>query len=222
MPVASLLTSVTAFIGDYGLYAVFGLMLIDAVLPAASELVMVYGGAIASGALAGQTVTLFGADVSAGLPAYLAIALAGTIGYTIGAVLGWQIGRRGGRPFLERHGRWLHLDERKLERAESWFRRFGDEAVLIGRVTPVVRSFISIPAGVFEQPLRRYTLLTLAGSALWAFAFAGAGWAAGASWERFHQAFRYADIAVAALVVAGLGWLAWRTLKGRRASAETP
>lgn len=222
MPVASLLTSVTSLIGDYGLYAVFALMLVDAVLPAASELVMVYGGAIASGALAGQTVTLFGADVSAGLPAYLAIALAGTVGYTIGAVLGWEIGRRGGRPLLERHGRWLHLDERKLERAESWFQRFGDEAVLIGRVTPVVRSFISIPAGVFEQPLRRYTLLTLVGSALWAFAFAGAGWAAGASWERFHQAFRYADIAVAVLVVAGLAWLGWRTLKGRRTSPETP
>ena len=131
MPVASLSsTLITSSIGDYGLYAVFVLMLIDAVFPAASEVVMVYGGAIASGAIAGQSVTLFGYTFAPGLPAYLAIALAGTIGYLIGAVLGWEIGRRGGRPYLERHGRWLHLDHAKLERAEAWFDRWEDWAVL--------------------------------------------------------------------------------------------
>ena len=69
--------------------------------------------------------------------------------------------------------------------------------MLLGRLTPVVRSFISIPAGVFEAPLGRYTVLTLIGSAVWCFVFAGIGWAAGASWESFHSAFRYADIVVA-------------------------
>ena len=112
---------------------------------------MVYGGAIASGAFAGQSVTLFGYTFAPGLSAYLAIALAGTIGYLIGASLGWAIGRRGGRPYLERHGRWLHLDHAKLERAEAWFERWGDWAVFLGRVTPVVRSFISIPAGIFGR-----------------------------------------------------------------------
>src|SRR3954447_4895513 len=115
MPVASLSSTLTQFIGDYGLYAVFLLMLIDAVFPTASELVMVYGGAIASGAIAGQSVTLFGYTFPPGVRAYLAIALAGTIGYLIGSVLGWEIGRRGGRPYLERHGRWLHLDHAKLQ-----------------------------------------------------------------------------------------------------------
>ena len=96
MLVASILSQITdqitAAIGDYGLYAVFFLMLVDAVLPAASEVVMVYGGALASGAFVGQEVTLFGKTIEDGLPAYLAIALAGTIGYTIGAVGGWAIG----------------------------------------------------------------------------------------------------------------------------------
>ena len=69
--------------------------------------------------------------------------------------------------------------------------------MLLGRITPVVRSFISIPAGIFEAPLGRYTVLTLIGSAIWCFAFAAAGWAAGASWESFHSAFRFADVAVA-------------------------
>lgn len=219
VPVLSHITdAVTSAIGNYGLYAVFLLMLIDAVLPAASEVVMVYGGALASGALAGQSVNLFGYTFEAGFPAYLAIALAGTIGYTLGAQLGWEIGRRGGRPYLERHGRWLHLNAAKLDRAEGWFERFGTLAVFLGRITPVVRSFISIPAGIFRQPFGLYSWLTLIGSALWCFAFAGAGWAAGSSWERFHHAFRYADLAVAALLVVGGLWLAWHFL-GKRGRA---
>ena len=220
MPVASLSSSLTQFIGDYGLYAVFVLMMIDAVLPAASELVMVYAGAIASGAIAGQTVTLFGHTFPSGLPAYFAMALAGTVGYLVGAVIGWEIGRRGGRPYLERHGRWLHLDHARLERAEAWFLRWEDWAVLLGRLTPVVRSFVSIPSGIFGVPLLRYTVLTLIGSAIWCFAFAGIGWAAGANWDSFHEAFRYADVAVAAALVGAIAWLRWRLMRKRRAVSK--
>lgn len=224
MLVASILSgiteAVTSAIGDHGLYAVFLLMVIDAVLPAASEVVMVYGGAVAAGAFAGQEVVLFGHTIEEGLPAYVAIALAGTIGYTIGSVGGWAIGLYGGRPYLERHGRWLHLDKAKLDRAERWFERWEDWAVFLGRLTPVVRSFVSIPAGVLETRLVRYTLLTLAGSAIWCFAFAGAGYAAGASWEDFHHAFRYLDYLVAAAIVAAAAWLVVRRVRRRRRLAE--
>lgn len=209
--------AVTSAIGNYGLYAVFCLMMIDAVFPAASEVVMVYAGAVASGAVVGQSVTLFGHTFPSGLPAYLAMAIAGTVGYLVGAVIGWEIGRRGGRPYLERHGRWLHLDHAKLERAEAWFLRWEDWAVLVGRLTPVVRSFVSIPAGIFEAPLPRYTVLTLIGSAVWCFAFAAVGWAAGASWESFHEAFRFADVTVALIVIAVAAWLGWRFLRRRQA-----
>jgi membrane protein DedA with SNARE-associated domain len=222
--VASILSeitdAITATIGDYGLYAVFVLMLIDAVLPAASEVVMVYGGALASGAFLGHEVTLFGKTIDEGFPAYLAIALAGTIGYTIGAVGGWAIGLYGGRPYLERHGRWLHLNEEKLERAERWFDRWGDRAVFLGRLTPVVRSFVSVPAGVFEARLGRYTVLTLLGSAIWCFAFAAAGYVAGENWEDFHHAFRYFDYLVAALIVAAVAFLVIRHVRRRRRVAE--
>jgi membrane protein DedA with SNARE-associated domain len=101
--------AITGAVGDYGLYAVFLLMLVDAVLPAASEVVMVYGGAVAAGAFAGRDVVLFGAELPSGGWAYVAIALAGTVGYVLGSVGGWAIGVYGGRPFVERHGRWLHL-----------------------------------------------------------------------------------------------------------------
>jgi membrane protein DedA with SNARE-associated domain len=212
--------AITSVIGDYGLYAVFLLMFVDAIFPAASEVVMVYGGALASGAFAGQEVVLFGRTIEEGLPAYLAIALAGTIGYTLGAIAGWAIGLYGGRPYLERHGRWLHLDAQKLGRAERWFDRWGEWAVFLGRLTPVVRSFVSVPAGVFEAPLVRYSLLTLLGSAMWCFAFAGAGYAAGESWEDFHHAFRYLDYLVAAAIVGAAAYLAIRYLRRRRRVAE--
>jgi membrane protein DedA with SNARE-associated domain len=193
-------------------------MLVDAVLPAASEVVMVYGGALASGAFAGQEVVLFGRTIEDGPAAYVAIALAGTIGYTIGAIIGWAIGLYGGRPYLERHGRWLHLNEEKLDRAERWFERWEDWAVFLGRLTPVIRSFVSIPAGIMETPFVRYTLLTLAGSAIWCFAFAGAGYLAGESWEDFHHAFRYLDYMIAAAIVAAAAWLVVRWLRRRQAA----
>ena len=220
MLVASLLSelsdAVTTVVGDYGLYAVFWLMFIDAVLPAASELVMVYGGALAAGAFANQHVTLFGRTIDDGLPAYLAIALAGTIGYTLGSILGWAIGLYAGRPYLERHGRWLHLSKAKLDRAERWFERWESWAVFLGRLTPVIRSFVSIPAGVFETPFVRYTLLTLLGSAIWCFAFAGAGYAAGETWEDVHHAFHYVEYVVAAAILGGAAWFGWRYLRRRR------
>jgi membrane protein DedA with SNARE-associated domain len=196
--------AVTAAIGDYGLYAVFFLMLIDAVFPAASELVMVYAGAVAVGAFPDQDVTLFGTTIESTGWAYVAMAMAGTIGYTLGSILGWAIGLYGGRPYLERHGRWLHVTPEKLDRAEAWFERYGDATVFFGRVMPVVRSFISIPAGVAEMPLGRYTVLTFLGTIPWCFGLAGIGLALGSGWERFHEAFRYADYAIIALVVAGV------------------
>jgi membrane protein DedA with SNARE-associated domain len=225
MPAASILTSVTdaltSLIGDHGIYAVFLLMLIDAVFPAASELVMVYAGAVAAGAFAGQDVVLFGQKLDAGFEAYVAMATAGGLGYLVGSVIGWAIGDYGGRPFLERRGRWLHVTPHTLDHAEHWFDRWGDWAVAISRVTPVVRSFIAIPAGVMKMPLGRYTLLTIPGSFVWAFAFAGIGWAAGAKWEEFHHSFRYAEYVVAGVIaiviVAGIV-RHWRTSRlGRRA-----
>ena len=220
MFVASILSEITdgitSAIGDYGLYAVFLLMFVDAVLPAASEVVMVYAGAVAAGAFAGQDVVFLGRTIDEGFAAYVAMALAGTIGYTIGSIVGWAIGLYGGRPYVERHGRWLHLNMEKLDRAERWFERWEDLAVFLGRLTPVVRSFVSIPAGVLEVPFVRYTLLTLAGSAIWCFFFAGAGYAVGDNWEDFHHAFRYVEYLVAAAIAAIAVSLVVRYVRRRR------
>ena len=85
-----------------------------------------------------------------------------------------------------------------------------------------MRSFVSIPAGVFEAPLRRYTVLTLLGSAIWCFALAGVGWALGIAWEDFHHAFRYVDYAIIATIVAGAFYLAWKFLRRRGKPATEP
>jgi membrane protein DedA with SNARE-associated domain len=215
---ASVTGSITSFVGDHGVYAVFALMALDAVFPAASELVMVYGGALASGAFAGQHVVLFGTTISTPAWAFATIALAGTIGYLLGSIVGWAVGFYGGRPLVERHGRFVHLGSAQLERAERWFDRYGDWAVLLGRVTPVVRSFVSIPAGIFRMPLWRYTVLTLVGSAAWCFALAGVGWGAGTGYKHFHHAFDYVEV----VVLAGALVLAVYLVLRRRSSRLSP
>jgi membrane protein DedA with SNARE-associated domain len=211
--IASLTSSLTKLVGDHGLYAVFGLMALDAVFPAASELVMLYGGALAAGVFASH-VSLFGSRIPSGFDAYLAIALAGTIGYLLGAIVGWAIGYYGDQRF--------RVSERKLAKARRWFDRWDDWAVLIGRVTPVARSFVSIPAGIFRMPFVRYTVLTAIGSAAWCFAFAGAGWGLGRSWERFHRDFRFVDYLFVVAVVAVAAWLLlrWRASRRGRLAAE--
>jgi membrane protein DedA with SNARE-associated domain len=212
----SITEAITDAIGNHGVYAVFLLMLLDAVFPAASELVMVYAGALAAGAFTGGSVVLLGIDFGKGFDGYVVMVAAGTIGYTIGSVVGWAIGLYGGRAFLERYGRFVHLPPERVDRAERWFERWGDWAVFLGRVTPVARSFVSIPAGVLEARLGRYTVLTFIGSTLWCIGFAAAGYALGTKWEQFHDSFRYVDYAVAALVVVGVVvWLVLRRLPRR-------
>lgn len=219
MLVASITSSFTSQVASHGAYAVFGLMAIDAVFPAASEIVMLYAGAVAAGVFASaHGVTVFGGHVGFGAGAYVVLALAGTLGYLVGALIGWALGLWGGRPLLERRGRWLHVTPERLDRAEAWFARWGNLGVLIGRITPIVRSFVSIPAGVFEMPLAPYTLLTLIGSAIWAFAIAGAGYGLGASYERFDRDFKYAEYVVLAVVAIGLVYLLYRWIRAARVS----
>jgi membrane protein DedA with SNARE-associated domain len=178
---------------------------------------MLYAGAVAAGVFpAAHGVSLFGSRIGFGAGAFVALALAGTLGYLAGALVGWAIGRYGGRPLLERHGGWFHLSPGRFDRAEAWFARWGSVGVLVGRITPVVRSFVSIAAGILEMPLGPYTLLTLVGSAIWAFAFAGAGYGLGKSYAGFDHGFHYVEYAVVAGVVLVLAYLVYRRMAAAR------
>jgi membrane protein DedA with SNARE-associated domain len=165
-------SQLTHWIAEYGLVAVFVLMAVDAVLPAGGELVMLFAGALAAGAIAGHDG-----------PSLVAVIVAGTLGYLTGSLAGWAVGRAGGRAFIERRGRWLHVGPERFARAERWFERYGSAFVFVGRLTPLVRSFVSIPAGVLQYPLGRYALLSGGASLIWCVGFAVAGHALGTNWN---------------------------------------
>jgi membrane protein DedA with SNARE-associated domain len=210
---ASLSSSFTSAVENHGLYAVFGLLALGAVLPAGSELVALVGGALAAGAFSGADgVSVFGTRVGFGAGAYVAIAVAATLGYLLGDLVGWSIGRFGGRELLERHGRWFHVTPERLDRADAWFERWDRPGVFVGTMTPVVRSFVAIPAGIFEMPLASFLGLTLIGSALWSFAFVGIGYALGASYKSFEHDFRYVEYAIAVGIAAALAYFVYRRI----------
>jgi membrane protein DedA with SNARE-associated domain len=110
--------------------------------------------------------------------------LAATAGSVLGAFILYALGRWGGRAVVLRYGRVLRVTENDLDRAEGWFERYGDAVVLFGRMVPLGRSVVSIPAGMLKMPVWRFTLLTTIGSALWNMLLVGAGWFLGANWER--------------------------------------
>jgi membrane protein DedA with SNARE-associated domain len=181
-------------------------MTVAAVLPAASELTMLYGGALASGALAGE-ISLFGHQFSSGFPAYLAVVAAGIAGNLLGAAGGWLIGARGGLPLLQRYGRYIHVTEARIARADRWFDRFEGIAVPLGFATPLIRSFVAIPAGMFEIGLRRFLLSAVVGITVFCAVIAGIGWAVGRSWSSAHSDLTYIDIVVAVVAVLVVAYL---------------
>ena len=208
--VAPPLGSLTSFVGDHGVYAVFALMVAAAIVPAASELVMLVAGAIVAGAVGSAHVVLFGHRVHTPAWGFVAMALTGVVGNTVGAALGWLIGAFGGRPFLERYGRFIHVNPGKLDLAEDRVARYGPPVVAVGFALPIARSFVAIPAGIFRIPLARFLPLAVLGCAAFCFGLAGAGWALGSSYVRFHHDFRYVEIAIAVAIVALLAYLVLR------------
>jgi membrane protein DedA with SNARE-associated domain len=177
---------------------------------------MLYSGAIAGGAFTGVAVHVFGTTVHSHGWGYIWMALAGTLGNLLGAAAGWWIGMKGGRPLLHRYGRYVHVSEAKLDRAERWFDRFDDWAVPVGLATPLVRSFVAIPAGIVRVPFRKFVVLALLGSAAFCFGLGAAGWALGRAYTHAHDDLRYADYVVAAAVVLLVAYLVYRRVRAAR------
>ena len=216
MPVAGVTSTLTSLIGDHGVYAVFLLMIVAAVLPAASELVMLYAGAVAAGAFASSHVVLLGSRIHSHAGAYVVMALAGLLGNLLGALAGWWIGTYA-EHWLERSGRLLHVTPERLDRAQRWFDRFGVVAVPAGFTTPGVRSFVAIPAGIGRVPLGRFLVFALVGCAVFCFGLAGAGWAVGSNYSHVRSYLDYAAIAAIVLVVVFflVRWVRASRLGGR-------
>lgn len=145
--------------------------------------------------------------------------LAATAGSVLGAFILYAMGRWGGRAVVLRYGRVLRVTENDLDRAEGWFERYGDAVVLFGRMVPLGRSVVSIPAGMLKMPVWRFTLLTTIGSALWNMLLVGAGWFLGANWERVSAivgSISNAVFLIALVVVVALAIYWFRRPRRRR------
>ena len=166
------------FITQYGYLAVFLLMMAEsACIPVPSEVIMMLGGALAAGAVPGAHPTLAG------------IVVAGVLGNVAGSYLAWGAGKYAGQPAVRRWGRRVGLRAHDIDRATRWFDRHGPAAVLFGRLIPVVRTFISLPAGFAGMPAGRFGLYTTLGCIPWTAALAIAGYALGANWEQVANDF---------------------------------
>lgn len=147
----------------------------------------------------------------------LLAALLGAMGNTLGSIVTYWIGAAGGRPLLERYGRFLLLREHELDSADAWFRRYGSAAVFIGRLLPGIRTFISIPAGIARMGFLLFVALTFAGSFLWSLLLAWAGYVLGANYQRVHSWIQPLEVPIAILLLLLLVWYVYRHVRGGQA-----
>jgi membrane protein DedA with SNARE-associated domain len=180
----------TEFISSVGLPAVFALMALEsACIPVPSEAIMLFAGfAVSKGEL-----TMAG------------IVAAGVLGNLVGSWVGYAIGYYGRTDLLERF-KVFHVSPARMRQVEGWFERNGDAAVFFSRMLPIVRTFVSLPAGVARMPLGRFSLLTTLGSIPWVLALAFVGKGVGSNWESWRHNLAYLDYVVAAAILVGVAW----------------
>jgi membrane protein DedA with SNARE-associated domain len=137
----------------------------------------------------------------------------GALGNLIGSLAAYGVGAWGGRPLLLRFGRYVLISREEIDRSEHWFARYGDRAVFISRVLPVVRTFISLPAGVARMNVWRFAILSFVGSFPWSLGLAWAGFLLGKNWERIREWMRPADIPILIILGALVAWYVYRRVR---------
>jgi len=194
----------TDVIGDYGYWAVFVLMMLEsALIPIPSEVTMVFGGFLAS----------------RGELDFFWVGMIGALANVLGSWLAYWLGIWGGRPLVERWGKYVLLRPHDIDRAEAWFAKHGEAAVFVSRLLPVVRTFISLPAGVARMPFGKFTLYTFLGCIPWSFALAWGGFALGENWETVLRYGEPITWGVAAVVAGVVVWFVAKRVRERRARA---
>lgn len=195
---------IVAIIAGGGYLGILGLMAIEsACIPLPSEIIMPFAGYL----------------VSTGRFSLILAATAGALGCNLGSIVGYEVGKRGGRPMAERWGRYVLIGPGEIDAADRFFARWGSIAVLVGRLLPVIRSFIAFPAGVARMRLVPFHLYTFIGSWPWCFALAWVGMRLGDRWNsdpRLKEWFHRADALIAVLLVIGAALYVWHRVRGVR------
>ena len=198
----------TGEIARYGYLAIFVLMVLEsACIPIPSEVTMLFGGALV-------TAPFLAPDQQ--LEFWLVVAV-GTLGNLVGSWLAYWAGSAGGRPLVTRWGRYLLIRPHEVDKAHDWFERYGQRAVFFGRILPVIRTFISLPAGVVKMPFWRFTLYTLLGCLPWCIALTWIGALLGERWDAAERILRPFSWVIAVAVVVAIGVFIWRRLRQIRA-----
>jgi membrane protein DedA with SNARE-associated domain len=213
-PVRDLVTQIYDAVGYLGV--AIWVAIESVIIPIPSELVLPFAGFLVGTGDAVEPLT--------GQPwSFWLVVLAGTLGATAGALVAYAIGLWGGRPIVERWGRYLGISHTDLDRAETFFARYGDYAAFFGRLLPVIRSLVSFAAGISRMPLGRFVLFTFLGSLPFTALLTFAGMQLGANWEQIGPILKRFEYAIlAALVVIAIGWIWFRIIRPRRrARAET-
>ena len=196
------------FVRDGGLPGIFALMAISsACIPIPSEVVMLF---------AGFAVADPGQSASHHHLTIVGVVLAGLVGTMVGSWGAYGGGRGGRLELLERHGAKLHMGSAQIARGDRWFQSHGESAVLFGRLIPVVRAFVSLPAGIARMPLGRFTVFSLIGTFPWVLGLALAGHALGGDWTSVRKGFEYVDYAVVVVVIAAIVYALVRRRRARR------
>ncbi len=212
------------FLYHYSYFAIFILCFISSMgLPVGADVAILGGGALASGEvhklLADGTPSTDVFQLS-----IVAVILLAAVGEILGSLAGYLIGYFGGRPLVDRFGKYVLLAHKDLDKAEAWFDKHGEPLVLFGRFIPLLRSFVSFAAGLAEMAILKFTVFTVIGCVLWSAGLASVGYALGSSYDHVQKSFNYAGYVVAALaLLAIVGIFVHRvmTVRGERAGGGT-
>ena len=153
---------------------------------------------------------------------WVAVLVVATVAAVVGSLAGYLIGAWGGRPLLDRWGRYVHIQPDDLDRADAWFARYGDWAVFLARLVPVLRALISYPAGVARMPVGRFVLFSALGSLPWNAALLLGGYLLGENYPRLYDAIRPFEPVIYAVVLLAIAWVIWRWLHRRNEPATIP
>jgi membrane protein DedA with SNARE-associated domain len=202
--ISALASFIVAVISAGGYFGVVVLMAIEsACIPLPSEVIMPFAGYL----------------VSLGQFSLVGAATAGALGCNIGSTLAYMVAAKGGRTAFERWGSYVLIGAAELDRADRFFARYGAITVFVGRLLPVVRTFISFPAGLARMPMMKFQIYSFLGAWPWCFALAYIGYVLGGRWDSdptMRRVFHESDTAIAALLLAGLAWFVWSRWRDRR------